>query len=141
MFYLYETLIQPIVLYGSDIWGAYPNCTKDINTVFLWFIRCTLNVKATTCNIITIGESGIIPPSIKCHENVILNFIRLNCMPQGPIVKKVFQELKKMHEMGFECWFSKVLKISLTQKYHVKVDIFAYPYFSKKSFVGLQTTT
>ena len=67
MFYLYETLIQPILLYGSDIWGAYSQCTNDINNVFLWFIRCVLRVKATTCNIITIGESGIIPPDVKCH--------------------------------------------------------------------------
>ena len=28
MLYLYETLVQPIILYGSDIWGAFPNSTK-----------------------------------------------------------------------------------------------------------------
>ena len=87
MFYLFETLVQPILLYGSDLWGAYDQCTKEIDAVFMWFIRSVLRVKATTCNIITIGETGMIPPSFVGHRNVLLNFIRLNCVPEGSVVK------------------------------------------------------
>ena len=67
MFYLYESMIEPILLYGSDLWGSYKECTKDINKIYLWFIRIVLKIKATTCNLITMGESGIIPPEVKCH--------------------------------------------------------------------------
>ena len=38
MFYLYESLIQPILVYGSDIWGVYPSCTRDIDKGGLTFI-------------------------------------------------------------------------------------------------------
>ena len=119
-------LVQPIVLYGtsSDVWGAYAHCTKDVDNVFLWHTRCVLNIKATTCNVITIGESGIIPPKIKCHENVILNFIRLNCMPRGPIVKKIFEELMNLHSMGFECWVTRVMELSSMYG----IDLMAHDY-------------
>ena len=79
MFYLFETLVQPILIYGSDIWGLYAQCTNEIDTLFMWFIRGVLKIKPTTCNI-TIGESGMTTPSIKFHQNLLLNSIRLNCM-------------------------------------------------------------
>ena len=124
MFYLYETLIQPILLYGSDIWGATPQCTKDIDNVFLWFVRCVLGIKATTCNIITIGESGIIPPHVKCHENVILNFIRLNFISKGSVVKTVFNELELLHNNGIHCWYTQVL--DLCKKYDIDPMVYSY---------------
>ena len=78
----------------------------------MWFIRGVLKVKPTTCTIITIGEAGIIPPSIKCHISVILNFIRLKCMTKGPVVKSVFDDLESQHNVGISCWYSKVLELA-----------------------------
>ena len=124
MFYLYETLIQPILLYGSDIWGAYSLCTKNIDHVYLWFIRCVLRIKATTCNVISIGESGIIPPHVKCHENVILNFIRLNSLPPGSVVKSVFSELELLHGNGILCWYTQVIELS--KKYNIDPNVYTY---------------
>ena len=124
MFHLFETLVQPILLYGSDIWGSYTQCTKDIDTVFMWFIRGVLRIKPTTCNIITIGEAGMIPPSVKCHENVVLNFIRLNCMSKGSVVKSIFDELQSFHNVGIKCWYSGVLELGKTYG----IDPLSYDY-------------
>ena len=129
-FYLYETIVEPIMIYGSDVWGAYAQCTKDINSVFLWFVRCHLNIKATTCNIITIGEAGMIPPKIKCHENVIINFVRLNSMLEDSIVKKVFNELIYLHHMGFRSWISRVLELGKT--YGIDIMTLKYSMNTKK---------
>ena len=115
-FHVYQTMIEPILLYGSDLWGSSLQCTLDIDKIYLWFIRIILNIKATTSNIITMGESGIIPPKIKCHQNIILYFIRLNSMPFGSVVKNVFLELKRMHGLGFKNWYSKVLMIAKNYK-------------------------
>ena len=87
-----------------------------------------MNIKATTCNIITIGESGLIPPHVKCHENVLLNFIRLKCLPEGSVVKHVFMELETLHNIGTKCWYSRV--IELGKKYGV--DPTTYDYCEKK---------
>ena len=70
-FYIFETLIRPILLYGSDVWGI-SSCNNDaIDKVFYQFIRCILQVKATTSNVMVIGESGQLPPSVFSHINVL----------------------------------------------------------------------
>ena len=117
MFHLYESMIEPILLYGSDLWGSSKVCTKNINKIYLWFIRIILNIKATTPNIITMGESGIIPPKVKCHINTILYFIRLNSLPDGSVVKSVFVELRHLHQMGLHNWYTRV--IQLAQNYGI----------------------
>ena len=112
MFYIYESMVEPILLYGSDIWGAYCSCTKEIDKVFFWYIRMVLKVKATTCNIITIGESGMIPPRVKCHRNSILYFIRINSLPRGSIVKNVFNALQELNNSGFRNWYTAVCELA-----------------------------
>ena len=113
-FYLYTTVIEPILLYGSDIWGAFSSCLEDIDKIFLWYTKCNLGVKATTNDAVVIGESGMIPPHIKCHANVILNFIRLNNMKPGSIVKNTFIQQQELNDIGVQCWYSKVLDIAAT---------------------------
>ena len=112
-------MIEPILLYGSDLWGASLLSTSNIDKIYLWFIRIVLNIKATTSNIMTMGESGIIPPKVKCHENVIMYFCRLNSLPIGSVLKNVFLELKRLHDMGFENWYSRVLLLAKNYKIDV----------------------
>ena len=131
MFYLYESMIEPILLYGSDLWGSFKDCTKDINKIYLWFIRIVLNIKATTCNVITMGESGIIPPEVKCHINSILYFIRLNSLPNGSVVKSVFNELQKLHLLGCQNWYSQILELS--DKYGIKSTFLNFSESTKKT--------
>ena len=124
-------MIEPILLYGSDLWGVSQHCVSNIDKLYLWFIRITLNIKATTSNIITMGESGMIPPKVKCHENVILYFIRLNSLPNGSVVKHVFLEQKRLHSLGFNTWYSKVLGIA--KHYDLDPLIFEYNENTKKT--------
>ena len=111
-FHIYESMIEPILLYGSDLWGVSRVCTANINKIYLWFMRIILNIKATTPNLITMGESGIIPPKTKCHINALLYFIRLNTMPAGSVVKHVFMELQRLHSIGYYNWYSRILELA-----------------------------
>ena len=129
-FHIYESMIEPILIYGSDIWGASAGCTLNVDKVYLWFIRVILNIKATTPNIITMGESGIIPPRVKCHENVIIYFIRLNSMACGSVVKSVFKELKRLHTLGYSNWYTEVLL--LAKYYEIEPLHLKYCQSSKK---------
>ena len=56
MFNLLDALIKPILTYGSDVWGFRSTLWGTVDKVFLQFSRCILHVKATTSNIITVGE-------------------------------------------------------------------------------------
>ena len=53
-----------------------------------------LNVKQSTGNVMLVGEVGMFLPSVRCHRNTRIYFIRLNDMPQGSLLKYVFLESK-----------------------------------------------
>ena len=68
---MFDVLVLPILTYGSDIWGFNKSEANTLDKVFLNHDRCTLHVKATTCNAIVQGECGKFPPSVYCHGNVL----------------------------------------------------------------------
>ena len=86
LFHMFETLKRPILLlYGGDVWAIRRNDMVD--KVFYCFIRCALGVKATTSNLMVLGESGQMPPSVFSHINVICHLKRLHHLPSRMIVK------------------------------------------------------
>ena len=58
MFYMFDSLIKLLLMYGSDVWGGNDNSGKAIDKVFMKSMKYVLGVKATTSNIITVGECG-----------------------------------------------------------------------------------
>ena len=111
-FYIFETLIRPILLYGSDVWGI-SSCNNDaIGKVLYQFIRCILQVKATTSNVMVIGESGQLPPSVFSHINVLSYMGRLQTLPAHTIAKRIYTELFRLHNCGWNTWVTKVFALS-----------------------------
>ena len=116
-FHLFNSLILPILTYGSEVWSVKSSTLKAIDKIFLRYVRCSLSIKATTSNIITIGESGQYPPSVACTIS-LLNFVnRLHHMPESTLAKQVYNELITLHELGFHTWASEVL--AMGNKYNV----------------------
>ena len=118
--YMYQSLIQPILLYGSDIWGMNTAAQRSLDKVFYWFLKILLNVKRNTSNVMLVGEVGMFPPSSLCHRNTLLYFIRLNNLPPDSVVKSVFLESKRQCELGHRNWYTKVLE--LAQSYNLCID-------------------
>ena len=134
-FDMFDTLIRPILTYGSDVWGLRKAGLDVINKVFLNFIRCTLNVKATTCNAIVYGECGRFPLSVFCHINVLCYVHRLLTMPGDRIVKSVFHTLDTLHGQGFTTWVTKAY--DLAQTYNI--DMSACAVLTARQFKSLCT--
>ena len=86
MMYLFELLVKPVLVYGSEIWGTNVDATKCIDKVFLWYARAILRVKPNTSNIITLGEGGVIPPNVACHNQLLCYFKRLQSMCEDTLV-------------------------------------------------------
>ena len=61
-FDMFDTLVRPVITYGSDVWVMSKSGQGALDKVFLHYARCTLGVKATTCNVIVYGECGKYPP-------------------------------------------------------------------------------
>ena len=70
-FKLFDTLVAPILLYSSEIWG-FEN-TKEIKKVHLQFIKKTIGLRMSTPNYMVYGESGRYPLHIQITLRM-LNF-------------------------------------------------------------------
>ena len=47
---LFESFVQPILTYESDVWGVSKPGMDAVDKVLLWFLRLVLHVKPTTSN-------------------------------------------------------------------------------------------
>ena len=131
IFNLYECLTQPILLYGSDIWGFSKSNISSIDLLLNWFLRIVLGVKQGTSIPMLLGESGIFPPSVYCHINVIMYYIRLNKLPQGSVLKSIFLDVQMRKNLCISNnWCSNV--ISLALQYGLDVDNLSYNNETKK---------
>ena len=97
MMHLYQSMVQPILLYGSDIWGHHKASCKTVDTLILWFAR---------------AECGGLPPSVHFHIDVLLYAICLNNITHEDPLKSVFEHNVYLHELGFNTWYTKVLKLA-----------------------------
>ena len=98
----YSTLVQPILLYGSDVWGHSKCGGEVIDKTCLFFLRCILKVKRSTSNLMTFGELGVIPPSVLANINSIIFHLRLTKLSENDIVKTLFNDLCEMNDNGFD---------------------------------------
>ena len=64
-------------------------------------------------------EVGVLPPSILCHKNALLYFVRLDNLPEGSMLKNAFLESKKLSDLGFQSWYTRVWE--LAEYYNVNV--------------------
>ena len=98
MFKLYHMLVKPISVYGSDVWGYNKQGQAQVDKIMLHCCRCVLNVKASTSNVITFGECGILPPPPfpPClYSNFVLCFMnRQHHMSENTIVKQVYRAMQ-----------------------------------------------
>ena len=79
-----------------------------------------MRVKSNTSNLITLGECGIIPPSIICHKQALCYFVRLRDMSSNTLVKRVSDELTKLDDIGFKTWIYSVRE--LASRYNISLD-------------------
>ena len=101
MFYLFESLVKPILTYGSDVWGYKPSLLSHMDRAYKKFLKYTLHIKANTSDLMVYGESGCLPPSIDTTIYCVKYLNRLFHMSNDAIAKQVFLELDNMHQLGF----------------------------------------
>ena len=82
MLHMFDGLIKPIIVYGSEVWGYNRSAQWEADKVFLRFARQILRVKPTTSNIWTL------------------------------IVKQAYDELLRLHDNGFTTWVGNVCELA-----------------------------
>ena len=121
MFYIFDTLLKPIITYGSDVWGIRKSGRELMDKFFLKFAKNVLLVKQSTSNLMVLGESGQLLPSVYCIYNTVTYLNRIHHLGDHTFVKQVYNELSKMHRCGFNNWYSRAWE--LVSKYNLELRV------------------
>ena len=100
--HLFDHVVKPVLLYGSDVWGIFQvkdgnlnfnNLMKDeIEKCQLKFCRYGLGVSKKAPNIGVLGETGRLPLSIEAVYNAIKYFYRIVEMPDDSLLYQAYSD-------------------------------------------------
>ena len=141
MFNLFDVLIKPILIYGSDVWGLRSELWGTIDKVFLQYSRCMLHVKATTNNIITVLEYGRFPSSTYCPISALCYLNRLHNMENNKLAKKIFCDLVEIDQRGFNTLATDALKLVNDLRLDVTNDTNSFSMNCKRAIQNKFKTT
>ena len=107
---LFDTLVKPILLYGSEIWGAFSkslmhenykkyllNCNSKFEIFFTSICKSILGVRKTASNLGVKAELGVFPLSLLIMQKLIHYYVRLSEMDNTALVKKALLHQNVMY--------------------------------------------
>ena len=129
MFNLFDVLVKPILIYGSNVWGIKSKLWDSNDKVFLQYARCLLHVKATTSNVITTGECGSLHPSMNCQIAALCYLNQLHHMDDSKLAKQVYCGVLELTHQWFNTWATDALRLandlgldmSMEKKYSLQI--------------------
>ena len=123
---LFDSLIKPVLLYGSEVWGVCKpqkrtkngdfdtqNCSSDIKTLDKFvnkFYRTLLGVPNTTSTVGTHFELGRIPIKLNIFKSMLKYWIRLVTLPKTRLVAHCYWSLLAKTDFQDE-WISSLKNI------------------------------
>ena len=121
---LYMSLIDPIVLYGSEIWGVYYRTRDGDDTVsrlmtslamldkpMLKFFRIILGVHRSSASVGILMEFGVNTVFARVVHRIINYWTKISCLPETHIMKKCLIKQAVMMDQGMKPWLSYVKEI------------------------------
>jgi len=110
---LFDACVKPILLYGSEIWGALKSPkTCPIESVHLKFCKQALNVPRPASNLATRAELGRYPIQLEASLNAIKHFLRIRQnVPADSLQADALSCQLQLDANGNKCWASGVRKI------------------------------
>ena len=103
---LFDKLIVPILLYGSEIWGL---STRDcIEKVQLKFLKYVLGVPLSTPNAAVQGEFGRYPVSVLAVMRSVKYWLKVVCMDNSRTPKAALNMLTSLDESSKTNWVSHI---------------------------------
>ena len=124
---LFDKLISPILLYGSELWGIFN--FDDVNRLHIKFCKMILGVNKNTMNQAALGELGRLPLSIiaicrslrywikirNCNIQSLKDAFYSQCNNNIPISNKswAFKIKQQLDNLGFsDLWFNEHVNIA-----------------------------
>jgi hypothetical protein len=107
---LFDTLVAPIIEYGSEIWSLCCPC-DSLETLYLRFLKNTLGVRPQTPTAAVLGDTGKYPLFIKMQVKAIKFWCKLVAKPHNSLPGIAYKMLCSLKDYGFNTWLDKILEI------------------------------
>ena len=89
---MFDDQVQPILLYGSELWGL--NVMSAIDNLHLFSLKKMLQVPIFTPNVMVYGDSGRYVLRINAVLRSIKYWIRISNMKDSRNVRKVYNMMR-----------------------------------------------
>lgn len=99
---LFDSVVVPILLYGSEIWGFYNY--KEVDRLHLKFCKQLLGVKFSTSNAAVVGKLGRYPLSLKRKERAIKYWLKVMNNNSKSIYSVFIDQLQYVHINRSNTW-------------------------------------
>jgi hypothetical protein len=78
---LFDALVTPIIMYGSEVWGIYK--IAEVDKLHYKFCKYVLGVRPSTSNAAVLGELGRFPLALQCKQRSLKYFINILNKPNS----------------------------------------------------------
>ncbi|MCG8431402.1 MAG: hypothetical protein MJA29_09555, partial [Candidatus Omnitrophica bacterium] len=123
LLHMFDHIIKPILLYGSEIWGTFNPVSSKIRRassfqvdkgfegipaekLHLKFCKYALKVRKNVTNNAVYGELGRHPLYLPILKNCIAYWQRLELAEDNSLLKHALTENKNQHAKGIQSWYS-----------------------------------
>ena len=128
-FNMFDSLVAPILLYGSEIWGCHGKHT-EIDLIQNGFLKRVLHLPSATDTTILLAETGRLSLKSNIAEGLSRFWKRLHdIQSQDPrrLLSLVFHDHKIMTSQNKPCWGSHSIKLLVTGYNLNGIDIISAP--------------
>jgi len=101
---LFDTLVAPILLYGSQVWSVDVSPLEQLHSGFL---KKLLGVCTSTPNDLVLAEFGRYPLQYRSQCSTIMYFYNLLAVEDNVILAAAFQEQLRLMNKLPKCWMAK----------------------------------
>ena len=109
-FKMFDCQIQPILTYGSEVWGLSDN-QESIERVHLSALKRFLGVNSKCPRHLIYGETGRHPLFVNTYSRCIKFWLRLTCMDDGRYPRKAYNMLLNLQRQNYTTWACKVRNV------------------------------
>ena len=89
---IFNTVVEPILLYGAELWGG--SKAMDVNKVHKTFLKLTLGIKVNTPDYLLYLETGQLSLEAKRDIRLLSYWGRLLSQPASKLTKEVYELMR-----------------------------------------------
>ena len=100
---IFDAMVVPILLYGSEVWGVYDY--KEVDKLHIKFCKYILGVRKQTSNYAVYGELGRFPLSVIAKERSLKFWLKIMGNVNSP-VNSMYIDI--LNNVNGNCWAKRI---------------------------------